>query len=169
VWLEDDMSSLIPIISVIAVFGSAVSIVWLLTDSARRGQQAKMAADFHGKLLDRLGSTRDFSDFLNSDGGSRFLDSLALQRESTPQDRTLRAMASGIVMAALGIGLAMFVGEIRGPEEHDFAVGVGFLSAVFISLGVGLLLAAWGTVKLSRRLGLLDPPASRVAPTAPPV
>jgi hypothetical protein len=74
-------------------------------------------------------------------------------------------MSTGIVLTVLGIGLAMYSGEIHDPYDHDFAYGVGFLSAISLSLGVGLIASAWGTMKLSRRLGLLEPPTP---PPRPP-
>ena len=157
------MEDFIPIVGILISGASIVLIVWMVADYLRRKQQARLAAEFHGKLLDRLGSTKDFSDFLNSDGGARFLDSLALQRDNTPQQRMLRSMSAGIVLTVFGIGLAMYTGEI--PYWKDFALGVGFLSAVSLSLGVGLLAATFGTLKMSQRLGLLNPPAVPPATT----
>ena len=155
------MNDLIPIVGILAGCGSIVFIIRTVMGYAQRRQQARVAAEFHAKLLDRLGSTKDFSEFLNSDGGTRFLDSLALQRDDTPQQRMLRSMSTGIVLTVLGLGLAMYTSEI--PPAQDLELGVGFLAAVSLSLGIGLLLATWGTLKMSQRLGLLNPP------TVPPL
>jgi len=157
------MEDLIPIFGILASTGSLVLIVWLVVDYLRRRQQTQAAAEFHARLLDRITSTKDLSDFLNSDGGRRFMDSLALQREDTPQQRVLRSMSAGIVLTVLGFGLAIYTSEI--PARRDVALAVGFMSALALSIGIGLLLAAWGTVKLSRRLGLLEAPAASELPT----
>jgi len=161
--LEDDMAELIPIFGILASGASMVLIVWMVMDFLRRRQQARSAAEFHARLLDRITSTKDLADFLNSDGGRRFMDSLALQREDTPQQRILRSMSAGIVLTVLGIGLAMFTSEI--PYHPEFALSVGFMSALALSLGIGLLLATWGTVKVSQRLKLIDTPAASNLPT----
>jgi hypothetical protein len=152
----------VPIVGIVGSIGSVVFIVWVVASFLSRRQQVNAAASFHAKLLDRLGSTKDFSDFMNSDGGARFLDTLSLQRENGPQERVLRATASGIVLTILGIGLAMFSGEI--PSRREFALGVGFLSAISLSLGIGLLLAAGLTERLARRFGLIRPTRSDQEP-----
>jgi len=160
------MEGLIPIFGILASGGSLVLIVWMVADFLRRRQQARIVAEFHARLLDRLGSTKDFADFMNSAGGARFLDSLALQRETTPQQRILRATASGIVLTVLGIGLAMFNGELHYPTHSDLADGVGFLSAISLSLGIGLLLAAAFTERVARRFGMIHPAGTEQAPSA---
>jgi hypothetical protein len=149
---------LIPILGMVGGLGSFVFVVWMVASFLSRRQQVNAAAEFHARLLDRLGSTKDFSDFMNSEGGARFLDTLALQRQNGPQERVLRATASGIVLTILGIGLAMFSGEI--PSRREFALAVGFLSAISLSLGIGLLLAAGLTERLARRFGLIRPAGS---------
>jgi hypothetical protein len=155
------MNDLIPIVAILASFGSALFVVWTVMAFVQRSRQTRVAAEFHSRLLDRLGSTKDFSEFLNSEGGSRFMDSLALQREATPQMRVLRATSAGIVLSALGMGLAILSGEMSQAYDRDFANGVAFLSAISLSLGIGLILAAWATTKVAKRLGLLDEPSTR--------
>jgi hypothetical protein len=151
------MNELIPIVGILAGCGSLAFIIHTTISYAASRHRARMAADFHARLLDRLGSTKDFSEFLNSDGGSRFLDSLALKRDDTPQQRILRATAGGIVLTVLGIGLAMFNGELHYPAQQDLGDVVGFLSAISLSLGIGLLLAAAFTERLARRFGMIHP------------
>src|SRR4051812_7312233 len=114
----------IPIVGIVGSISSVIFIFWLVARFLTQRQQVNAAAAFHAKLLDRLGSTKDFSDFMNSEGGARFLDTLALQRENGPQERVLRATASGIVLTILGIGLAMFSGEIPSRREIWLAGGV---------------------------------------------
>jgi len=160
------MNELIPIVGIIAGCGSLTFIIHTVINYAVGRNRTRVAAEFHARLLDRLGSTKDFSEFLNSDGGGRFLDSLALQRESTPQQRILRATAGGIVLTVLGIGLAMFNGELHYPAQQDLGDVVGFLSAISLSLGVGLLLAAAFTERLARRFGMIRLAGSEQEPSA---
>lgn len=127
---------------------------WMVMSFMARKQQARTVAEFHARLLDRIGSTRDFAEFLNSEGGSRFVDSIALRRDVRPKDRAVGGLFTGIVLTVLGVGLAMFAGEI--PSQRDFALVVGFLSAIALSLGIGLLVATWGTLTIASRLGLLE-------------
>jgi len=146
-----------PWMPVIGMVFSGITLLggaWMVMSFMARRQEARTAAEFHARLLDRIGSTRDFAEFMNSEGGSRFVDSITVRREVRPKDRVVGGLFTGIVLTVLGVGMAMFAGEI--PTQRDLALGVGFLSAIALSLGIGLLLATWGTLAIGWRLGLLD-------------
>jgi len=48
-------------------------IAWLWTNADHRRQRTRLLTEFHGKLLDRLGSVNDFSQFLQTEAGARFM------------------------------------------------------------------------------------------------
>lgn len=158
---------LVPIIIVPAFFLMVGWVVYVVVDGFRRRQQLRLATEFHGKLLDRIGSAKEFGEFLNTSGGAQFLDSLTIEREGGPHLRILRALQTGLVCLALGVGLFLLIGsttltfgdvpgapapEFRGDEEDGIAV----VATIFTSIGVGLLLSAGAAYGLSKRLGLIN-------------
>jgi len=149
----------------ISAFIAVAWVIHVVVDGFRRRQQIKVTTEFHGKLLDRIGSAKEFGEFLNTTGGARFLDSMTVEREGGgAQTRILRAVQGGFVFLALGIGLFVLIGTTdlgfsdfpgdvrRGDEEAGFAV----MATIATSVGIGLLLSAFASYGLSKRLGLLD-------------
>ncbi len=69
--------------------------------------------------------------------------------------RVLRAFQSGIVMVCLGIGIFMYltVSRSRIPDTYE---SLGFVGTVSAAVGLGLLISGYVSLKLSRRLGLIN-------------
>jgi hypothetical protein len=148
-----DLTSMVAIIS---VFGSFSFLVWVVTDTLRRRRQLQVAADFHTKLLDKMQSSRELSEFLDSPGGARFIDSVAMER-SHPAHRILRAVQVGIVLLAAGIGCRLVGGQaVLHPEAVE---GFTVLGILLMSVGIGYLFSAGISYGLSRSFGLFDEPS----------
>ena len=128
-------------------------IVYVIVEAFGRRQRLKIAADFHSRLLERIGSATEFGQFLASEGGARFAESLSTSTEAAPHTRILRAVQAGIVLLFLGVGLFMFVEAISLPYAPE--VNVRAMATVFTAVGLGLLASAAVSYVLSRRLGLL--------------
>lgn len=145
---------LIPV-SMFAMFGW---IVYIIAENARRRQQLRMTAEFHSKLLDRVGSATEFGEFLNTDGGARFLDSLSTERATGGASvRILRATQVGLVSLMLGLGVLGLLTVYFGDLPRDTAMGLLVFAAIVLSVGVGLLLSAAASWYLSKRMGILKP------------
>jgi hypothetical protein len=159
----------------ISAFIAIAWVIHVVVDGFRRRQQIRLTTEFHGKLLDRIGSAREFGEFLNTTGGTRFLDTMTVEREGGgAHARILRAVQGGFVFLALGLGLFLLIGTTdlgfndfpddlrRGDEESGFAV----MATICTSVGVGLLVSAFASYSLSKRLGLLDESDHRRLDTA---
>ena len=135
-------------------------VVYVIVDGFRRRQQTKVFTEFHGKLLDRIGSAREFADFFSSGAGSRFLDSLSTSETGAPQVRILRSMQSGLVLLALGVGLFLLTNaRTFSLEAMD---GLVVTATVAAAIGAGLVVSTAMSYLLSKRMGLIDRPrASR--------
>ena len=68
--------------------------------------------------------------------------------------RILRALQAGLVLLALGVGLFVYIAARALPIEGEDAVAM--IATVASALGVGLLLAACVSYRMSRRMGLLN-------------
>ncbi len=130
-------------------------LIYSVATAVTRRQRLKSTTELQAKLLDRIGSIDEFSRFLNTDGGQQYLDAIATgPTGGEPHQRVLRALQSGVVLVCLGIGIFMYVGEVRlpvGPYEN-----VTFVGTVATSVGVGLLVSAYLSLRVSKRLGLIN-------------
>jgi hypothetical protein len=136
-----------------AFCGMISFVIWAVVNAWQRRDRFRFVSEFNNRLLDRLGSTKDFSDFLQTDGGKKFMDALTVERGLTDaRDRILRATQTGVVSLTLGLGF-LFLGWRYSFANHDtFAV----LGTIACSLGVGFLFSSGTTYWLARTLGVLD-------------
>ena len=60
------------------------------------------------RVIERLGSMKEFSEFLQSDGGDRLMKVLTVERGATaPRERILVAVQTGVVVVSVGVGLLL--------------------------------------------------------------
>ena len=133
-------------------------IAWVVVNGWQRRLHLKLTTDFNSRLLERIGSVKDFSDFLQTEGGTRFMDSLTVERAAArPQDGILRAVQIGIVLLTLGVGLMALAWYFtaRSTRFDDYE-GLTIVGAIALSLGVGFVLSAVASYRLARNLGVLD-------------
>jgi hypothetical protein len=136
-------------------------IVYTIVEGFRRRSQARTVAEFHNKLLDKLGSARDFADFFASDAGKRFMEGLSASEAGSPQMRILRSVQTGLVLVALGIGL--FILTDQRTFSIEAADGLFVTATVTSAIGAGLLVSTVISYLLSWQMGLLTrrtPPRS---------
>ena len=146
------------IIIVPALFIMVGFIIWVVVNGWQRRLRLKLTTEFNSKLLDRIGSVKDFNEFLQTEGGAKFMDGLTVERSSTrPQDSILRASQIGIVLVTLGLGLLVldwyFGVRYAGAGDTEVLTVIGVIA---VSLGLGFLISAGVSYRLARMLGVLD-------------
>ena len=147
-------------------FGMGIGLlVWLirtLVDYRRWIRLAKVQNDFHSKLLDRFTANNDLLAYIQSPAGSRFLQSTPITLDTAPRSvgaplgRILWSVQGGVVLTAGGIGLVLVSARVAA-EPAQALHGLGVLA---IALGLGFAVSAIISFLISRRLGLIDSPAS---------
>jgi hypothetical protein len=141
------------IIIVPAAFFLVGFIVYTIVEGFRRRSQAKTVTEFHGRLLDRIGSAKEFGDFFASEAGRRFMDSLSATDTGSPHMRILKSLQLGLVLLALGIGLFILT------DQRTFSIeatdGLVVTATVTAAIGAGLVVSTLITYLLSWRMGLL--------------
>jgi hypothetical protein len=139
------------IIIVPFIFATIGFVVWVLVSGWQRRQQIRVMTDFNSQLLERMGSVKDFSEFLSTDGGAKFIDRVTAGGGTRPEIRMtiLRSVQTGLVLFALGIGLIVLAWFLRGDfpygETHVFSVS----GTIALSLGIGFLLSAAASYRLA--------------------
>jgi hypothetical protein len=143
------------IIIVPFIFSTIGFIVWVLVNGWQRRQHIRVMTEFNNRLLERMGSVKDFSEFLQTDGGAKFIDRVTAGG-TRPEIRwtILRSLQTGLVLLALGVGLFAlgFTSPSQWqPEESRVLILTGTIA---LSLGVGFLLSAIGAYTVANRLPL---------------
>jgi RNA polymerase sigma-70 factor, ECF subfamily len=142
------------VIIVPSLFLLIAYVFYVIASAFTRRQQLRSTTEFQSKLLDRMGTVGEFSQFLSTEGGQKFLGGVSSEGGGAAHQRVLRAFQSGIVMLCLGIGIFMYLGEVR--VEADTYESIGFVGTVSAAVGLGLLISGYVSLKLSRRMGLIN-------------
>jgi hypothetical protein len=163
----DDMR---PVLVVMTIFATMGWIVHVLVDGRRRRERLKVFTEFHSRLIDRMGSAKEFAEFLQTSGGQSFLDTLSLER-GHPADRIAKSVQAGIILTCVGLALFLAIGRVASEIEGGYYV----LASIILSLGIGFMLSAVSSFALARTFGLLhkaelrdELASSRAWPDQPP-
>lgn len=144
-----------------AAFTMVGFVIWTVATTWQRRQRIRLTTEFNSKLLDRIGSVKDFNEFLQTDGGARFMDSLAVDHATVrPHDGILRAVHIGIVLVMLSLGfltLGWYFSARYGAAGDDFEV-LTIVGVIAGSLGLGFLISAGASYRLAKMLGVLVTP-----------
>jgi TRAP-type mannitol/chloroaromatic compound transport system permease large subunit len=136
-----------------AFFAMVAYVAWLVMNAWHRHEQLKRTAEFNTRLIERLGSVKDFSEFLQTQGGSSLLHSFTIEPTSTTvHDRILRASAVGVVLIALSLGLLFLGWYFTFRDREAFTV----LGVIVLSLGLGGITSSGVSYRLARTLGVLN-------------
>jgi hypothetical protein len=146
------MVELIPVIAILTVFGSVSFLTWVIVDALRRKAQLRVMSDFHNKLLDRINNGKELAEFMDSPGGTKFIESISTERIH-PAHRVLRAVQIGIVLCAAGIGCRV-VGWQSTLIAREATEGFVILGILLLSIGIGYLVSAAAAFGLGRSLGV---------------
>jgi len=135
---------------------------WVAITGWQRSRRVKLVVDFNMRLLDRLGSVKDFGEFLQTESGATFLRSFATESPVTsPQQRILRAAQVGIVLLSVGIGILMSTRLHAFTNTEDVRSALLLIGMVVTSLGVGYLVSCAVSYRLATALGVLGKQATQ--------
>jgi hypothetical protein len=134
-------------------FAMTAAIVYFV--SRENQEKARLQAESRKQLLDKFTSSAELTAFLESPNGRRLLENLG-GGSASPKERTLKSLKAGVVLTVLGLGLfALMV------KEEDMI----FPAVITFSLGLGFLLAAALSARVSKNWGLIE---DHSAPSASP-
>lgn len=140
----------IPMVVGVGFFTLIGWIVFVFVDGRRRREQLKVMTDFHTKALDKMGSTADFGNFLETEGGKRFLKSLTIEGPSAKK-HIVGCTERGILCLVIGVALM-----ILGWAFPDLRDGFTIIGVIVTACGVGNLISCVASYRLSKTFGLLN-------------
>jgi len=137
--------------AVFIVLGScAVPVLIVFIIARSKSEAAAYRAQVQEKLIARFNSGPELVEFLQSPTGKQYLGEAAEAPKHRAYDRILASIRNAIILGFLGFA---FVGI--GIAEHDYDwFYPGF---ILTGLGIGFLVAAIVSRKLSKAWGILDP------------
>jgi hypothetical protein len=126
------------------VFGFGGSLIYLIYSVVRRTQQNAMQKH----LLDKFSSTRDFTEFVQSPAGQKYVAGLS-DAVTKPGASILTSVRIGIVLVF--VGLAFFlIRPIPDAHEGPFVLrGVGTLVSM---LGAGFLVSGLVSYLIAKKI-----------------
>lgn len=146
------MEFIAPLIGFVGFLYMVGWIVSTVVSGRRRTLELKARADLNTRILEKHGSGREFVEFLQSEGGQKFLD-FASAEPVGPVDRVLASIQRGTVLALVGVA-CLLVRATTSLDQNGLAV-MTFIGLVLLAMGIGFLISALVSYRLSRNLGLV--------------
>ena len=149
-------------LAILILLISLMTALYLIIVAGFSGRKAsaliRARAELQSKLLDRLGTGREVVDFCQTQGGKQFMEALCLSPLDSPAaskgslpDRILGSVQKGIILTLLGLGFLLLAEKFQRDAGDLFMV----IGTVGLSLGIGFLLSAGASYRLSRSMGIL--------------
>lgn len=126
--------------------------VWAIAVNIRRSRTSKYTAEIHSRLLDRFSGNPELIAFLEGESGRRYFDALESDIKD-PLSRVLSGIQLGIVLILLGVSLLALRAGQDEIVSRNFLLLIGVPG---IALGLGFLISAIVSFRLSRSWGLLE-------------
>ena len=151
--MSNDMAA---VFGVVGVTGLVVLLIgfsaWIV--SRRRQEQARAQFDIQRRMLEKFESASEFVAFLNSESGRKFLDTVSIETVSQA-GRIFGSIQKGAIFTLMGI-----VGLCIVAYDIDDLIPLAVPSGIALATGLGYLVSAFASYRLSKQWGLLPPSAS---------
>jgi hypothetical protein len=147
--MSENLTVAIILTTCACVFGWAV---WVIAVNIRRSRSSKQVTELHARLLDRFAGSQELIAFLEGETGRRYFEALESELKD-PLNRILNGTQLGIVLTLLGLSLV----AVRASQSDEAARNALLLIGVpGVALGVGFLISAVISYRLSKSWGLYD-------------
>lgn len=151
--MSNDAAAVVGVLGMFSILGLVAGLsVWLVSRHRRERNRARF--DLQRRMLEKFGSAGEFTAFIQTEGGHDFLNSLS-DEPRTQASRIFSSIQKGAICALVGV-----VGfGIVAWEPRDL-MPLAIPSGVLLAIGLGYLVSAWATYRLSRKWDLLPPSTS---------
>jgi len=135
---------LVALLVPISFFATMGFVGWLLYRRSQARMRARM--EFHGQVLSKFSSGQEFAAFLNTPGSQQILEGM-WGGQVNLKERLLKHTRLGAIFSVMGLGLLV----LSFFDDKDYA----FLAVLALGLGIGFLISARVSYRLSEKMGLL--------------
>ena len=150
-------------VAVTIVLVSFMTGLYFIVAAGFSGRKAsaliRARADLQTKLLDRLGSGGKWLSFAKLRVASSLSKLcpwelwIAPASKGSPTERILGSVQKGIILTLLGFGFLLLAFKFHRDDPGDVFMVIG---TVGLSLGIGFLLSAGASYRLSKSMGILE-------------
>jgi hypothetical protein len=140
---------------------AAWAVVYVLAQ--QRFRREAQRTELQVKLLERVGSAREFGEFLNSAAGERFLYTLAPVQQRNRAFTSVQVGVFAVVFAFILLAADFWRVLGRGVEVPAMAT-FRILEIVILAVGLASLASAALSGRVARRLGIGDQEQNVVPP-----
>jgi hypothetical protein len=116
-------------------------------------RKIKHKNQLQNKIIDKLNTVPELNEFLQTDGGNRFLNFLTIESYS-PKEKLLSSITKGIILIMLGV--AFFSLDPLFPTVTEDARVFSALGLISSALGIGFLVSSFISYLLSKKWGIID-------------
>jgi hypothetical protein len=138
----------IPLVLGTGFFAMIASMSYL--GSKSKSDRARFQAEVQARLIDKFGSGPEFVTFLQSPSGREFMGNIESAPRVYSRERILSGVRKSIVVSFLGAAFIILAFTPSGAREM---IVPGIL---LLFLGLGFLVSAAMSAKLSKQWGLFD-------------
>ncbi len=129
------MEVIAPMFAALGFFAMIGFIVW--NANRTRIRKVEERASVFNRIVDKFAGAKEFTDFIQSSDGQRFLEKLGTEVR-VPSEAALGSIRTGIVLTFLGAGFFAGSPVVGGNALVVFgsitvALGLGFLSSGFVT------------------------------------
>lgn len=134
------------------LFGLIGFLLWIALTAWERRRRLQLMSDFHMRLLDRLGSLKEFSDFVRTEEGQALMKLVTTDPQAeASRSGIIRALQIGVVLLSLTVGL-FAVGRAVLVDEGQSRQLFDALSILSLSLAVGSLASGLVAARMARAI-----------------
>ena len=151
--MSNDMAAVFGVVGVCSVFALLIGFTtWVV--SRRRQERGRAQFDLQRRMLEKFGTASEFVAFLESDSGRKFLQAVSSETQ-TQASRIFGSIQKGAIFTLIGV-----VGFCVVAYDTRDLVPLAVPSGILLATGLGYLISAFATYRLSRQWGLLPPSVS---------
>jgi len=117
-------------------------------------RKLKHKNQLQNKIIDKLNSVPELNEFLQTEGGSRFLNFLTIESFS-PKEKLLSSISKGIILFMLGAAF-FCIDPLFSTITEDARIFTA-LAFIFCTLGIGFLVSSFISYLISKKWGIIKP------------
>ncbi len=158
------MQNVMVALTFVGIAGSLLWLIRILLENRRWSRVFHLQSDIHARLIERFASNQELLHYMETEPGKRFLEAAPIPLDS-PRDqrlpgglaRVLAPLQIGIVLTLLGLGLLILE---RSGRLYDIAGPLLVFGMVAMMPGIGFIISAIISWRISERLGLMPQPSA---------
>jgi hypothetical protein len=136
----------------VVVFGGIILFWGWVVYIILEWRKIKHKNQLQNKIIDKLNSVPELNEFLQTEGGSRFLNFLTIESYS-PKEKLLSSISKGIILIMLGIAF-FSIDPLFSTITEDARIFTA-LAYILSALGIGFLVSSFISYLLSKKWGII--------------